>query len=216
MTTALRSLVTGRRGIVLAAVAVVVAVIAVSNRCGVPATPQTIPAGSSIRASHTPRAAVSIRWSPPATLAPAPSPAATSPPSPSSNTDNDGDAGSNPPAGASITAGPADPRDAALAFTEALLNTYGKNAPQWRAGFEDNPDGSPRVTPQLRDLYATVDPSAVPDVGQLTRPITATAIGDAVVTVTLPTTRGATITVTMVGATGRWLAAQVDYTGPTP
>jgi hypothetical protein len=202
VTTILRTLVTGRRGIIVAAVAAVIAVIAISNRCGAPATPQTIPAGP---ASPTPQPSGSIRWSPTPTPPRPPSPAATSP----AATDNDGDPGTNPFIRATITAGPADPRDAAVAFVAALLNTLAKTPEQWRAGFAD------KVTPQLRDLYATVDPSAVPSVGRIDSPVTATVIGDAVVTVRLPVTNGGTITVTMLGATHRWLVSQVDYTGPT-
>jgi hypothetical protein len=188
-----------RRTAVLAGVAVILALLVVANRCAGASTPQTIPGPA---ASTRQAPATTQVWSPAAP--PSPSPAATSP----AATDNDADPGIDPLAQPHITAGPTDPREAAIGFVAALLNTYGKTPEQWRAGFAD------KATPQLRDLYATVDPSTVPDVGRIATPVTATVIGDAVVTVTIPATNGATITVTMVGATHRWLAAQVEYTGP--
>jgi hypothetical protein len=213
--TALRTLFTSRQAKLLAVLLAAVGMVALLNRVGGSHTAQTIPVApaSSAQAPET------LTWSPttgpvpgaPSTR-PGPQPAANDTPTPDGSTDvgdDVGDAGTNPARAATITAGPTDPREAALALLAALLNTYNKTPQQWRAGFADT------ITPQLRDLYANVDPSAVPNVATLATPVVATIVGDAVVDVRVPTSGGGTFTVTMVGGSHRWLGSQIDYARPS-
>jgi hypothetical protein len=209
--TALRTFVAGRRALVVALVVAAVGCVALLNRVGGSHTAQTIPVAPA-SSGHAPE---TRSWSP----APATGPRSTLPasdtaqtPTPAGSTDvgdDVGDAGTNPARAATITAGPTDPREATLALLAALLNTYNKTPEQWRAGFAD------KITPQLRDLYADVDPSAVPNVGTLATPVLATIVGDAVVDVRAPTSGGGTFTVTMVGGSHRWLGSQIDYARPS-
>jgi hypothetical protein len=194
-----------RRVLVVATVAAAVVVVAVANRCGGPTGPGsahparttialTGPAGPAPAASDTPSTLRS---------------ASTGAPSP---VDDGTSARADQPA--TITNGPADPREAAAEFAATWLNTLGKTPEQWRTTLTS------MITPQLADLLANADPATVPAgrVGVVGRP---TPAGDALVQVPVPvvTSGGAssgapvgTLTLTLTGASHRWLVSEIDWT----
>jgi hypothetical protein len=148
-------------------------------------------------------------WQPPNAASP---PAAPTTPAPSAPAVGDTvDDPAPAPTDVRITTGPVDPREAASILVAKILNTYGRTAAQWRANFAN------LLTPQLRDLYANVDPAEthVPH-GVVGSPIVATTIGQGVVTVTVPVVDNTgqplgTVTTTLVGTSHQWLAAQIDW-----
>jgi hypothetical protein len=124
-----------------------------------------------------------------------------------------GDPGTDPHTAATITDGPADPADAALTFSSIWISTYGKSPEQWRASLIDA--RPPLVTPDLARLLADADPASVPT-GTLTA-ARATAAGDALQRVAMTVVGNTshrpsgTLTVTVTGASGRWLTSEIDW-----
>jgi hypothetical protein len=132
---------------------------------------------------------------------------AASSPDPGGDGDDGSDDISDQPA--VITAGPADPREAAVQLLVKILNSQGKTPEVWRAGFRS------LVTPQLAGELAEADPANVP-VGQVGDRITVAPGGDQLAIVTIPIVTGpdqavvATAKLTMTGVSHRWLGSELD------
>jgi len=115
---------------------------------------------------------------------------------------------------ATINAGPAQPKEAAIQFMVKYLNTQGKTATQWRAGFR------PLVTAELAEQLAVVEPERIPAGQVADNKVTAVLIGDALQLVTVPLLAGlqdqvvATVRVTLTGTSGRWLVSDLDLEIP--
>jgi hypothetical protein len=184
------------RVILAAALLLVAAAVTVANLGGGRETAAPAPpAASTMRQPH-----------------PAPSPAVTSAMTAASASVDTGDdtAGEAPDETATITAGPADPAEAALAFAASWLNTLGKTPQQWRASLTG------RLTPALAAQLADADPATVP-VGRAAGPVQVTSGGDQLVLAAVPvvSTAGAPIdtpTLTPTWASHRWLVSEIDWT----
>lgn len=153
---------------------------------------------------------------------PSPAVSASRPPAASPTQGNDGPGSDNNPASntggftqATITAGPTDPREAAINFLVKYLNTSGSPG-MWRDSVK------PYVTPALAVQIDGADPTRVP-VGIVNQPTAvAVPVGDSQVAVTVnlivdqyhPSKVVDILTVTLDGSTHRWLAAQLDATRP--
>lgn len=112
-----------------------------------------------------------------------------------------------PDQASTITSGERDPRAFAVDFAASWLNTSNKTARQWLDGFAD------RVTPDLRDLLADVDPLTVP-VGRIVDGgVQVLSGGDELLLVRVPLDTGGMVTLTLSGRTHRWLVSEIDWSG---
>jgi hypothetical protein len=191
---------TGRRGLLIAAVIAAAVALAVFTRYGSGGYSGDIPRTGPGRT--------------PVVTASSPTVKTTGHAAPSTIPADDGDDGvaETPAVSAVITDGPADPGEAAMRFLTTWLNTYGKTPTQWRDSLHS------LVTAQLWDLLADADPATVPQGKLVGLPLVKPG-GDLLAVVSVAINRGAhadipngTVTVTMTARSHRWLATQLDWT----